>query len=111
MKRRVSTKVEYRKLATRGAHASEEDDSESDQEGEDSRVKPPWGSIALATFLLLAGVVLLVNGALFIAGVVTDTEGKATPMLIVGTICFIPWLIQPQNSLLRLEGQLWLLIP
>lgn len=67
------------------------DQEDSEEEELDTRVKPPWCSIALATFLSIAGVVLLVTGSLLHAGVIADDVGqRATPMLIVGSICFIP---------------------
>ena len=67
-----------------------ESDSESEREAVRSRTSPPWRSIALAVALLVVGVVLLISGALRSAGVVSDGEEKGTPMIIVGSICFLP---------------------
>ena len=81
--------VKYSKLDT---HTNQDDDSDSEEDEVESRVEPPWASIALASFLFIAGAVLLVYGILFTTGVISDKDGKATPMLIVGSICFIPGL-------------------
>ena len=93
MRRRGGKKKQqkYRKLE--GSSDSEESDSSSDSEEEEekhSRARPPWRSIALASFLFLVGVVLLVTGALRRAGFLEDGEAKATPMLVLGSICFVP---------------------
>ena len=67
------------------------EESDSDEESLNPKVKPPWCSIALASFLTLVGVVLLVTGTLRFTGTVDDVvDRRAVPMLILGTICFIP---------------------
>ena len=89
MKRRRGRRREgFRELV---ATSEERDsDSEGERDESDSRATPPWRSIALASTLFLVGVVLLLGGALQWAGLVNDDENKGTPMIIVGSICFIP---------------------
>lgn len=90
MKRRGGKRgdVKYRKLEKSLQDCDPEDDDEEERNSPTN--KPPWRSIALASFLFLVGVVLLVSGSLRAAGVLEDDEAKATPMLIIGSICFVP---------------------
>ena len=95
MKRRggKSSEVKYHKLReTVSVHTTQEDDSEDEDSQElNTPAKPPWRSIALATFLCIVGVVLLIWGSLLFSGVLGEDLGqRATPMLILGGICFLP---------------------
>ena len=85
-------KVKYRKLGQTVTLQTEKEDSEDEQfEESDVPVKPSWRSIVLAVFLFVAGGGLLVWGSLLFAGVIGEDFGKrATPMLILGAICFVP---------------------
>lgn len=89
------SRVKYGRLkpASKSAKRRSEDDYYDDQfDDEDSApVKPPLKSIALATVLFLLGSGLLTIGSLMLAGVIGDNEGgKATPLLVIGVICFLP---------------------
>ena len=90
MKRRRSRDVKYNKLEGSSRESDEDSDGDEEEERGSHANKPPWRSIALASFLSLVGVVLLVTGSLRAAGVLDDDEVKATPMLIIGSICFVP---------------------
>ena len=90
MKRRRSRDVKYSKLGGSSQESDEDSDGDEEEERGSHANKPPWRSIALASFLSLVGVVLLVTGSLRAAGVLGDDEAKATPMLIIGSICFVP---------------------
>ena len=85
-------KVKYRKLEQTVTLQTEKEDSEDEQfEESDVPVKPSWRSKVLAVFLFVAGGGLLVWGSLLFAGVIGEDFGKrATPMLILGAICFVP---------------------
>lgn len=62
-----------------------------DDQFEDSTpVKTPVWSIVLAVFLFTAGSIMILLGSLMLAGVVGDYGGRTAPLLIVGTICFVP---------------------
>ncbi|KAF9359937.1 hypothetical protein BGX26_010982 [Mortierella sp. AD094] len=52
----------------------------------------PWKSILLAFTLLIIGIVGLTIGSLLKVGVLDSPEwlDKGTPLLIIGSICFIP---------------------
>ncbi|KAF9383757.1 hypothetical protein CPB97_006194 [Podila verticillata] len=52
----------------------------------------PWKSIILAVVLLILGVVGLTIGSLLKVGILTSPDwlDKGTPLLILGTLCFIP---------------------
>ena len=82
--------VQYRKLERSSQESEEESNDDDEEERNPQASKPPWRSIALASFLILVGVVLLVTGSLRAAGIWEDGEAKATPMLIIGSICFVP---------------------
>ena len=84
--------MKYRKLGQTVALQTEQEDF-GDEQFEESGVpvKPPWRSILLAVFLFVAGGGLLVWGTLLFAGVIgADFGNRATPMLILGAICFVP---------------------
>lgn len=69
-----------------------EDEYYDDQFDDDTPIKAPKKSIALASFLFLMGTFLLVLGSLMVAGVIGgDVIGdKGAPLLVLGAICFLP---------------------
>ncbi|KAI8363120.1 hypothetical protein B0O80DRAFT_492284 [Mortierella sp. GBAus27b] len=52
----------------------------------------PWKSILLAVILLVLGVVGLTIGSLLKVGIIDSPDwlDKGTPLLILGSLCFIP---------------------
>lgn len=68
-----------------------EDEYYDDQFEDNVPIKPPVRSIALAVILFLVGSGLLTVGSLMLAGVIGKGEGgKASPLLIIGAVCFLP---------------------
>lgn len=66
-------------------HKSTEDfDDEQFEDG--TPIKPPVKPIAVALFLFAAGSAMIV-----LAGVIGEgVSGRATPLLVLGIICFVP---------------------
>lgn len=79
-----SSKVKYAKL-------SSTDDGYIDLQFKKSPPKIPYKAIALATVLFMIGTVLIIIGALLLAGYITkgDTD-RAIPVLIIGILVFLP---------------------
>lgn len=79
-----TTKVRYSKLAN-------DDDGYIDLQFKKSPPKVPYKAIALATALFLIGSLLIIIGALLLAGYfeVTDRD-RTVPVLIIGILVFLP---------------------
>lgn len=81
--------VRYSRLRT--ATATQDNDYRDEQFYEPPP-KPPIKSILLAIFLFLTGAVLLTLGGLMGAGILGGPKEGSTPILILGTITFLPGL-------------------
>ncbi|XP_043939079.1 transmembrane protein 230 isoform X2 [Protopterus annectens] len=79
-----SSKVKYSKL-------SDTDEGYIDLQFKKSPPKIPYKAIALAAALFLIGTVLLIIGALLLAGRFDSQQNdKAWPLLIIGILVFLP---------------------
>lgn len=86
----MKSRTKYVQLKPAADFSRKSDDFHDEQYEEDAPVKAPVCSIVLAVFLFTAGSVMILLGALMLAGVVGDYGGRTAPLLIVGTICFLP---------------------
>ncbi|XP_019110928.1 transmembrane protein 230b [Larimichthys crocea] len=79
-----NSKVRYSRLAS-------DDDGYIDLQFKRSPPKVPYKAIALATVLFLIGSLLIIIGALLLAGYfeVTHTD-RTVPVLIIGILVFLP---------------------
>ncbi len=84
--------MKYTRLKdTVDVHSSRDDFQDEQFEDNNTPAKPPVKSIALALFLFVLGSVMLVLGSLLQAGVIGEGLGdRAVPLLVLGSICFIP---------------------
>ncbi|XP_051510100.1 transmembrane protein 230-like [Myxocyprinus asiaticus] len=80
----VNSGVKYSKLAS--------DDGYIDLQFKKSPPKVPYKAIALATGLFLIGSILIIFGALLLAGYfeVNDHRDRTIPVLIIGILVFLP---------------------
>ncbi|XP_072538045.1 transmembrane protein 230b [Salminus brasiliensis] len=80
-----SSKVRYSKLAS-------DDDGYIDLQFKKSPPKVPYKAIALASVLFLIGTILIVIGALLLAGYfdIQDHRDRTIPVLIIGILVFLP---------------------
>ncbi|XP_036383424.1 transmembrane protein 230b [Megalops cyprinoides] len=79
-----NSRVKYSKL-------SASDDGYIDLQFKKSPPKVPYKAIALATVLFLIGSLLIVIGALLLAGYIEVTHADRTvPVLIIGILVFLP---------------------
>uniref|UniRef100_A0A8C6WZY1 Transmembrane protein 230 n=1 Tax=Neogobius melanostomus TaxID=47308 RepID=A0A8C6WZY1_9GOBI len=79
-----NSKVRYSRLAT-------DDDGYIDLQFKKSPPKVPYKAIALATVLFLIGSLLIIIGALLLAGYFGITHSDRTvPVLIIGILVFLP---------------------
>ncbi|CDQ73213.1 transmembrane protein 230a [Oncorhynchus nerka] len=79
-----SNKVKYSRLAG-------DEDGYIDLQFKKSPPKVPYKAIALATFLFLIGSLLIVIGALLLAGSIEVSHPDRTvPVLIIGILVFLP---------------------
>lgn len=90
-------RIKYTKLrqdvdAPKKTTRRSKDDYYDDQfDDTNAPAKPPIKSIVLAFVLFLLGSGLLIVGSLVVSGVIGNSEGgAATPILIIGAVCFIP---------------------
>ncbi|XP_051950865.1 transmembrane protein 230-like isoform X1 [Xyrauchen texanus] len=81
----VNSGVKYSKLASN-------DDGYIDLQFKKSPPKVPYKAIALATGLFLIGSILIIIGALLLAGYfeVNDHRDRTIPVLIIGILVFLP---------------------
>uniref|UniRef100_A0A3Q4I150 Transmembrane protein 230 n=2 Tax=Pseudocrenilabrinae TaxID=318546 RepID=A0A3Q4I150_NEOBR len=77
-----NSKVRYSRLAT-------DDDGYIDLQFKKSPPKVPYKAIALATILFLIGSLLIIIGALLLAGYFGHTD-RTVPVLIIGILVFLP---------------------
>eukprot|EP00878_Enallax_costatus_P005123 GHUV01005385.1.p2 GENE.GHUV01005385.1~~GHUV01005385.1.p2 ORF type:complete len:110 (+),score=21.96 GHUV01005385.1:217-546(+) len=69
---------------------------------EEQRGKKPWKKVALAVFLCLAGVSMLIAGiCLWYKG---PGQGSATALLVLGSICFLPGFYHTRIAYLAWKG-------
>lgn len=79
-----NNKVKYSKLAA-------DDDGYIDLQFKKSPPKVPYKAIALATFLFLIGSLLIIIGALLLAGSIkVEHPDRTIPVLIIGILVFLP---------------------
>ncbi|KAM9810224.1 transmembrane protein 230b [Neosynchiropus ocellatus] len=79
-----SSKVQYSRLAT-------DDDGYIDLQFKRSPPKVPYKAIALASVLFFIGTLLIIIGALLLAGYFGVTHSDRTvPVLIIGILVFLP---------------------
>ncbi|XP_041643824.1 transmembrane protein 230b [Cheilinus undulatus] len=79
-----NSKVRYSRLAT-------DDDGYIDLQFKKPPPKVPYKAIALATVLFLIGSLLIIVGALLLAGYFEVTHSDRTvPVLIIGILVFLP---------------------
>ncbi|KAM6431963.1 transmembrane protein 230 [Liasis olivaceus] len=79
-----SSKVKYSKLAGT-------DEGYIDLQFKKSPPKVPYKAIALATVLFLIGTLLIIIGALLLAGYISQGgTDRAIPVLIIGILVFLP---------------------
>ena len=102
----AKTAVKYTRLRPTVNYRGDRDKYHDDQfeDPDTARLKPPLKSIALAVFLFVAGSVMLVLGSLMLAGIIGHYGGRAVPLLIVGTICFIPGFYNVRIAYLAWKG-------
>ncbi|XP_054613830.1 transmembrane protein 230a isoform X1 [Dunckerocampus dactyliophorus] len=80
----VFNKVKYSRLAA-------DDDGYIDLQFKKSPPKVPYKAIALAIFLFLVGSLLIVFGALLLAGtIVVEHPDRTIPVIIIGILVFLP---------------------
>ncbi|KAJ3604558.1 hypothetical protein NHX12_029298 [Muraenolepis orangiensis] len=80
-----SDKVKYSRLS------SHDDDGYIDLQFKRPPPKVPYKAIALATFLFLIGSLLIINGALLLAGYYgVEHSDRTFPILIIGIVVFLP---------------------
>ncbi|XP_029459912.1 transmembrane protein 230 [Rhinatrema bivittatum] len=78
------SKVKYAKLAST-------DDGYIDLQFKKSPPRIPYKAIALATVLFMIGTLLIVIGALLLAGyIIKEDTDRAIPVLIIGILVFLP---------------------
>uniref|UniRef100_A0A8C9U631 Transmembrane protein 230 n=1 Tax=Scleropages formosus TaxID=113540 RepID=A0A8C9U631_SCLFO len=78
------SKVKYSKVAS-------SEDGYIDLQFKRSPPKVPYKAIALATFLFVVGSLLIIIGALLLAGYIEVTHPDRTiPVLIIGVLVFLP---------------------
>ncbi|XP_029921961.1 transmembrane protein 230a [Myripristis murdjan] len=79
-----NNKVKYSRLAA-------DDDGYIDLQFKKSPPKVPYKAIALATFLFLIGSLLIIIGALLLAGSIkVEHPDRTIPVLIIGILVFLP---------------------
>ncbi|KPP61848.1 transmembrane protein 230-like [Scleropages formosus] len=82
--RPAGSKVKYSKVAS-------SEDGYIDLQFKRSPPKVPYKAIALATFLFVVGSLLIIIGALLLAGYIEVTHPDRTiPVLIIGVLVFLP---------------------
>ncbi|KAM3873789.1 transmembrane protein 230a [Diretmus argenteus] len=80
----TNNKVKYSKLAA-------DDDGYIDLQFKKSPPKVPYKAIALAIFLFLIGSLLIILGALLLAGSIkVEHRDRTIPVLIIGVLVFLP---------------------
>ncbi|XP_018589986.1 transmembrane protein 230a [Scleropages formosus] len=80
----AGSKVKYSKVAS-------SEDGYIDLQFKRSPPKVPYKAIALATFLFVVGSLLIIIGALLLAGYIEVTHPDRTiPVLIIGVLVFLP---------------------
>ena len=90
-----------------GRKRRSKDDFYDDQfeDSEAPAAKPPVKSIVLAAVLLLLGSGMLTVWSLMVAGVIGVGEGgKATPILIIGLVCFVPGVYNVRTAIYAWKG-------
>ncbi|KAM9456299.1 transmembrane protein 230a [Clarias gariepinus] len=79
-----NNKVKYSRLAG-------SDEGYIDLQFKRSPPKVPYKAIALATFLFLAGTILIIIGSLLLTGYLhVENPDRTIPVLIIGVLIFLP---------------------
>ena len=104
----LKSKVKYTRLrptAELQSRRRTRDDFDNEQFEDNAPIRPPVKPIAVATFLFVIGTLLLVLGSLMLAGVIGENYGdRATPLLVIGGICFLPGLYHVRIAYYAAKG-------
>ena len=100
----AKTAVKYTRLRPTANYRGGKDEYHDDQFEDTVRLKPPLKSIALALFLFVVGSIMLVLGSLMLAGIIGHYGDRAVPLLVIGTICFIPGFYNVRIAYLAWKG-------
>ena len=101
----AKNRVKYTRLRETVKFRKDKDEFCDEQFEDDAPIKPPVKSIALAIFLFVVGGTMLVLGSLLFAGVIGEDFGnRAVPLLVLGSICFVPGFYNVRTAYLAWKG-------
>lgn len=85
------SRVKYTRLKQTTEFHQDKDGFCDEQFEDDAPPRAPVKAIVLAVFLFVVGSVMIVLGSLMLAGVIgVDFGDRAVPLLVIGTVCFLP---------------------